>query len=422
MTDNRFDDIFKKRLENFNSKVPDDMWQRINKKDKDRKFFFIPRWYMIAALLALIGLAGYFTFTYTKVAGRINNQTDTANTVTEKENKQSLAEKNNASKDNATDTFMKDKNINTLNKNDKGTEMIISKLGSKKNQKKYTKEKAEFVSGETLQSNDQGVPDKNILKNNDSATIDQSADPFAKTTDKNINNNTSTSKDSSLTADEDDSPKKRDEEDNTDKFSLEIYASPDIPINNIHVDDTYYEQLLKDAGKMQLSFTIGARLDVRITKNLSGKIGVQYSQVNEKMSLTDSILSTGQVTYNNHYKSIYIPLLLSYNTKWPGIIHTSVNAGVLLNVNSKYKGAIPDISGNTLSLEHSNVYNQHTGISLYLGIAISKEINKKMGVFAEPYFLYRLKDMTNSIQPFTQRIHTAGISLGLQYRLFKKED
>ena len=60
MTDNQFDDIFKKRLENFDSKVPDDMWQRINKKDKDRKVFFIPRWYWLALLLLFIGAGGYF--------------------------------------------------------------------------------------------------------------------------------------------------------------------------------------------------------------------------------------------------------------------------------------------------------------------------------------------------------------------------
>ena len=88
MTDNQFDDIFKKRLENFDSKVPDDMWQRINKKDKDRKFFFIPRWYMIAAFLLMVGIAAYFTFTDTNVAGSKNNLTEITNTITEKESKQ----------------------------------------------------------------------------------------------------------------------------------------------------------------------------------------------------------------------------------------------------------------------------------------------------------------------------------------------
>jgi cytoskeletal protein RodZ len=64
MTDNQFDDIFKKRLENFDSKVPDDMWQRINKKDKDRKGFFIPRWYMLALLLLFTGLTSVYVFFY----------------------------------------------------------------------------------------------------------------------------------------------------------------------------------------------------------------------------------------------------------------------------------------------------------------------------------------------------------------------
>ena len=45
-----------------------------------------------------------------------------------------------------------------------------------------------------------------------------------------------------------------------------------------------------------------------------------------------------------------------------------------------------------------------------------------MDVFAQPYFMYRTKSMTSSLQPFDRKIHTAGIEIGLRYRLFKKED
>ena len=64
MTDNQFDEFFRNKLGKYVSGVPDDMWQRINKKDKDRKFFFMPRWYMLAFLLLLAGFASVYVFVY----------------------------------------------------------------------------------------------------------------------------------------------------------------------------------------------------------------------------------------------------------------------------------------------------------------------------------------------------------------------
>ena len=92
----------------------------------------------------------------------------------------------------------------------------------------------------------------------------------------------------------------------SDKFSVELFTSPVAPINDFSSDNRSYEQALKSASSMQLSYTIGARISYSISKKLSAKIGVQYSQVNEKMNFRDS--SGNNFTSTNRYKNIGSPL------------------------------------------------------------------------------------------------------------------
>jgi hypothetical protein len=191
---------------------------------------------------------------------------------------------------------------------------------------------------------------------------------------------------------------------------------------SISSDNRNYEQALKDAGKMQLSFSLGARLGIRINKTWAAKIGVQYSQVNEKMNFVDSILSGGDVSYKNRYKSVDIPLLLVYTKKWSESFNTSVNAGILLNITSKYKGVIPGPSGDAMHIDNTNVYKNNTGVNIFLGVDLSKQLNNRTDIFAEPYFRYRIKSITTNMQSFDQKINAIGISFGVRYRLFKKQD
>ena len=59
MSENKFDEFFRKKLQWYSSPVPGDMWQRIQeKKEKDRKGFFF-KW-LLAALPLLFLIAGYF--------------------------------------------------------------------------------------------------------------------------------------------------------------------------------------------------------------------------------------------------------------------------------------------------------------------------------------------------------------------------
>ncbi|CAN5642501.1 hypothetical protein BH10BAC2_BH10BAC2_29660 [soil metagenome] len=412
MTGNQFDDLLRTRLEGHISKVPDDMWQCINKKDKDRKVFFFLRWQMLLLLL-FIGLGGTYFFLKTD-----NNNIADTNAVKHSETTDHEKNKNGQNKNKAVlqNAFTgKDQltNQNSLQPDAIKTPENIKQKKIKQVYNTYNQQNDATINADT-KKNTKITNDFSVITGNSGTSADSLKDMLVKTAD-------TFKKDSVEVSDSEEKKDPDANERDMDKFSIEVYASPNLPLNHISADNSIYEQALKAAGKMQFSYTFGARLGVKINKNLSGKIGVQYAQINEKMNFTDSILSGGNVSYNNRYKSIDIPLLISYKRKWTGDESTSFSTGILLNITSKYKGAIPDAFGDAININSKNVYKKNTGVSLYAAIGFSKEINKKMELFAEPYFRYPIKSMSNNIQPFTQKINTAGISLGVRYRLFKAD-
>src|SRR5664279_3137483 len=54
MDDNKFDEFLRNRIINYSSPVPGDMWQRIQKKKKDRILFFI-LWFLAICLTFFLG-------------------------------------------------------------------------------------------------------------------------------------------------------------------------------------------------------------------------------------------------------------------------------------------------------------------------------------------------------------------------------
>ena len=232
-------------------------------------------------------------------------------------------------------------------------------------------------------------------------------------------------------------------------FTAEIYVSPDIAFKQSSTTDLTGLMLVqqgKQATRQLLSYSFGLRLGVLVSKHFSLKSGLQYSRVNEQFVYTDynatrviplitertitsvngantirfdttSLLQAGsrKVTTNNHYRSIDIPLLAGYETGNENL-NLYVNAGPVINLYSWYSGTTINSSLQPESIASSGIYKSNTGLSLYLSLGIRKKINTRWQVFGEPYFRYRLGSITSSSVPFQQRIHTAGIQLGLRYK------
>ncbi|MBC7722544.1 MAG: hypothetical protein H7068_11010 [Pedobacter sp.] len=239
------------------------------------------------------------------------------------------------------------------------------------------------------------------------------------------------------------------------KWYLEAYGSPDYIMKNVYakgVSDAYLQRI-DSTTKMNGGFTFGLRISKSINDRILIKSGLQYSQRNEQfISKSDSIITTTnvvtvrtivrggglsdtmvrdtsslqQIGYkkritNNQYKSIEVPLMLSYergNDKW----RLALNGGIIVNLSSWYSGETLDTSYQLVPLSAKNgngFYKSNLNVSLYAGVSIFRRINKNLEAFAEPYFRYGLSNSNTSAIGYNQRFNAAGLSLGIRIKLNK---
>ena len=125
---------------------------------------------------------------------------------------------------------------------------------------------------------------------------------------------------------------------------------------------------------------------------------------------------------NNKYKSIEIPLLLSYergNDKW----RVAINGGVIANLSSWYSGETLDTSYQLIPLsakKNNGFYKSNLNLSLYAGVSIIRRVSTNMEAFAEPYIRYGLSNTNSSTIGYSQRFNAAGISFGIRCKLNSK--
>jgi hypothetical protein len=401
MKDKEFDYLIKKRVNEHESPVSPGMWGRITRKEKKRRAGLYLRFYPSLLALVLVGASFiyYFSSHHTPkekeiLAGIIERGKNEIKKDTQSNRKANILQPGTVTK--------KQNNLTGINNRQQENKLLTNKkrFPNRKKKKSIDYDSPQLV--KTAGNNNftsEGVVTDYLNGNSDSGM----KKPLKQTTVPQL--------DSTSNAE------MKAEEPVNDKFSLELYTSPDLPLEDISSANKPYEQALKNAGIMQLSYSFGARICYHITKRFSAKIGLQYSQVNERISFTDA--QGNHINSANRYKTIGIPLLVSYQAPEIGSLYFSVNTGIVLNIFSQYKGIIPSSTGQSVDIRNGDVYDRNISASLYLGIDISKRINKRMDFFAEPWINSRLKNMVNQSYSFTQKIHSTGLSIGLRYRLFK---
>jgi len=233
---------------------------------------------------------------------------------------------------------------------------------------------------------------------------------------------------------------------------LEIYGSPDYVMKSVTANgaSASYLQKKDSIETLRGGFTIGARLSKTIGEHTFLKTGLQYSQINERFSLrtenerkTTTVIVTRLITrpqgdttisdttsltqigYRirtniNHYKNIEIPILLGYEFGHPGDNwNAAVSGGIILNASSWYSGETLDTAYNVISINakgNNGVYQHSMTMSVYGSVSVSRKINDKMDVFAEPYFRYNLSNMSSTLG-ILQRFSAAGLSVGARIKL-----
>ena len=404
MKDYKFDEALKTRLKNHESGFSDDMWDRISGKERERKRGFILNWHVLLFLLLLISIGGVYYFLKDGQTGK--------RSISVSKNEQNeipaIQKQNSIERDKIVSTPLT-----------YAEERNSSKPGI-------------AVNAERNHSNKHAPPGK--LKERKKSKSVMPATPETRNRDL-VNNNTQTGdiknenkeetvkkkpeEKKAVPADSTDTPAPQTISADEDKFSVELFVSPQVPFDDINSGNQWYERFLRNAGNMELSYLFGMRMKYHISKRIAAKIGVQYSHITGRFSFADT--SGRQYTATNKYKSIAVPLLVSYKTPWFRLADFSINAGIMLNVSSRYEGFIPTASGLPIDIKTNAVYSRNASAVFYLGADISKRIRKKIDLFAEPWLNYRPENMVSHYYGFDQRIHSWGVSLGIRYRLFKNE-
>ena len=404
MKDDQFDDLLRKKLSGFASDVPAEVWERITARKRRKKLVLI-FWISVLGILILLMTVGYKNLFVHSINKK--NKTNTAN-VTRKQNSADLnnnAENEYSSKDSLlqnSGSAPLDPSTFKRSYHPKGNKNAAS-YNSKNHKNIYDHPLANIalsMQASNDKSNDTTEADHHKIS-------DSTATPSKKTGNKS---------DSTAFIQNKETP----ESETHDKFLIEIFGSPFYPVNSIRSSNAEFEQLLRNSANMHLSGAVGIRFGYGITEMISAKLGATYSNVNEKISFKNSA-SGSEFQVTDHYQFLDVLLSISYNMKLPNSFAAAVNAGIVLNISSKFKGAIPSSGSEPINIANANVFYANRGAGLYLGVDFSKKIGNKIYLFAEPYLQGNLKNMTNSFQTFKQNIHFAGINLGFGYHFFNEK-
>jgi len=238
------------------------------------------------------------------------------------------------------------------------------------------------------------------------------------------------------------------------KMYWEVYAGPDRAYENYKsygdtASNNYLEKR-KASTKFASAFSAGVRYTKVFNNGTSVRAGINYTQVNEKflyfnpneiknvtvittrvvirapgdtiyISDTLQYQQTGtriKTTYNR-YRNIDIPLVIGYELG-NGKIHANINAGVIINVYSWYKGDVLDTLYQPVSIttgKNNSAYQfkNNIGVGFLGSVSVYYKVTDKLHLVLEPYFRYNLSPMSKENLNLQQKYHIAGLHAGIRF-------
>ena len=470
MTDKQFDILIKEKLKDLSADVPDDMWNRIlAQKKKDKKGIFWWETLGATALLVCMGIFfGWFGSLETKqnalslpkqINETANNQYSTHNNHEAQLNGNNTNDINTATDLSVTKVVqaeLKSGDTNSSIKYDrpnksyreptsKSDNTISVKTGNKQgNHKTNLDQKFEAILSSKALLND------NVEEYTESASnlTRYNSSQLLATRNKTVwqNNSADLSPEhlKSMKFSSVDCPSDR--RGGPHGFYIEFFGSPDMAIKNM----TYKSSSAKDStSSRQLSYTLGMRFTKEIGQNMLFKTGLQFSQIKEQFnyrnenerhtvtvvtirtitnsngssttvrdtSIVEQVGYRVKTTYNK-YSTWDVPVLLGYEFVGEGW-KASLNGGAIFNLSSSQQGDFLDTSYTPVSFAKrgTSFFKAKLGVSLYGGVSVAKNVTPNTSLFAEPYLRYSLSDRTTGTSPFNARFHTAGILVGIRFKL-----
>ena len=236
----------------------------------------------------------------------------------------------------------------------------------------------------------------------------------------------------------------------------EIYGGPDYVFNDYKNfgDTASYNYLQKRKASVQFTsaFSAGIRYTKVFDNGMAVRSGINFSQVNEifkyvnpnelkfvtvitkrivvrspgdTLYFNDTLQYQQNVTHvkttYNHSRSIDIPITIGYEFG-NGKVHANMNAGVIINVYSWYKGDILDASYQPITITTGKIsspyqYKTNIGVGFLGSFTLYYKMTDKMHLLLEPFFRYNLSPMSNEKLNIQQKDHTAGVRLGMRFNL-----
>lgn len=153
------------------------------------------------------------------------------------------------------------------------------------------------------------------------------------------------------------------------------------------------------AANSVLLYGAGFLLRKDLMYGFSVAAGLQYSRIKIK-GLTDSLAPFG----TPHLTNLDLPVLVGYEKTYSGF-QAAVDGGIMINLRST-PGGQPFLQ---------NFYRTSTGMSLYLGLRFTKELDDRISLFAAPYYRRQLSDPAGNNAPFPQTFNVGGLLIGIKY-------
>ncbi len=223
------------------------------------------------------------------------------------------------------------------------------------------------------------------------------------------------------------------------KDYIEIYAGPDLAFRTYSdTGNSAYLNKRKESTQLSGAFSAGVRYTRVFNNAMSVRVGINYSQVNERFEYvqgniiqtvyvldasgdTTSSYSTSSTRYkktHNKFRTLDIPIMVGYEMG-NGRLHTNLNAGVVVNVYSWFKGDVLDkslqpINVNTGTPSSPYQYKTNIGLGFMGALSVYYKLNDRLHLLAEPYYRYNFSSASKSELTFKQKNNAAGLRLGVR--------
>lgn len=201
------------------------------------------------------------------------------------------------------------------------------------------------------------------------------------------------------------------------------------------------------------SFSAGVRLGYNVGYRWNLYTGFNYSQINERFEYTDpesqvtkviitkdyvyqqgkvvdsiiteeiiTVPGTTKLKIHNRYRTFDVPVLGRYTLYADRNISLSAVAGVFINLAFRQKGMIigtdsdkpVDIAGGPD--EQKNIFKSQLGVTGYGALSMAWHVSPLFDLVIEPHFRMHTTSLTHEKYPLQQRYNTVGLTTGLRYR------